>query len=260
MLNNNMKTYVINSINELKQFENNGKYIVDGNLEAYCSLDIENKNVLLVDGYLSVKSDSGYIKRYIQLDGSIETRGYIMVDGPIKVDGFIKTGRSIKVSSCIQSGQYIEVGEYIEVDGSIKAGKYIEAVDFIEAGDFIDAGEFIDAGGSIYADEFIKTGGFIKAGRYIEAGGDILAGKNCGITVGLSINCTGKLYCGDRILAGTSPCHEITDENKTITCGKFEGGIVAHGILVETGIQEDDIKTQEAIKLLKSKGYKIIKE
>jgi hypothetical protein len=254
MLNNNMKTYVINSIEDLKQFENNGRYSVDGNLEAYCSLDIKNINVLSVNGYLSVKSDSRYIKGYIQLGGSIETREYIMVDGPIKVDGFIKTGRSIKVSSCIQSGQYIEVGEYIEVDGFIEANGYIKANESIKTDSFIKAGDFIEAG------EFIKTGGYIDAGRYIEAEGDILAGNDCGITAGLSIKCTGKLYCGDRILAGTSPWREITDEEKTITCGNLEGGIVAYGILVETGIKEDESKTQEAIKLLKSKGYKIIKE
>jgi hypothetical protein len=176
-----MKTYVINSIEDLKQFENNGKYIVDGNLEVNCSLNIENKNVLSVDGYLFVKPDR-YIKRYIQLGGSIETRGSIYVDG------------------------------------------------------------FIYADGSIYA------------------GSNILAGNDCGITAGLSIKCTGKLYCGLKILAGTSPCYEITDEEKTITCGKLEGGIVAYGILVETGIKKDESKTQEAIKLLKSKGYKIIKE
>ena len=285
-----MKTYVIHSINDLKQFESDGKYIVDGNLEAYCSLDIENRNVLSVDGDLSVNSDSRYIKGYIQLGGSIETRGYIMVDGSIKVNGFIKTSRSIKVSGCIQSGQYIDVGKYIEVDGFIeasgyikanesiktgsfiKAGNYIEAGDFIDAGGFIMAGRYIKAGESIYADESVNAGEFIKANEYIkaamyiksdmyiEAGEDILAGNKYGITVGLSIKCTGKLYCGLKILAGISPCHEITDENKTITCHKLEGGIVAHGILVETGIQEDDSKIQEALELLKSKGYKIIKE
>lgn len=33
-----------------------------------------------------------------------------------------------------------------------------------------------------------------------------------------------------------------------------------YGILKETGIEESDDKTEEAMKLLKEKGYKIIKE
>jgi hypothetical protein len=73
MLNNNMKTYVINSIEDLKQFENNGKYIVDGNLEAYCSLNFNklNKN-LIVKGNLFIKS-----KEYIEVCGYIDVIGTI---------------------------------------------------------------------------------------------------------------------------------------------------------------------------------------
>ena len=41
----------------------------------------------------------------------------------------------------------------------------------------------------------------------------------------------------------------------------LENGAVGYGILKETGLEpEDDDRTEEAMKLLREKGYKIIKE
>ena len=98
--------------------------------------------------------------------------------------------------------------------------------------------------------------GYIKAGGYIEAGGSY------GIVAGLSITCKGTLSFGLKAFAGVYSWREVTNEEKTITCGKLEGGTVEYGILKETGLEEgeDDDKTEEAMKLLKEKGYKIIKE
>jgi len=66
-----------------------------------------------------------------------------------------------------------------------------------------------------------------------------------------------------RLFAGTCNWRDINDEEKTVTCGKLLNGIIEYGILVETGLEEEvesDDKTEEAVELLKSKGYKIIKE
>ena len=125
----------------------------------------------------------------------------------------------------------------------------------------LDMGLFItgsiEAGGSIKAGEFIEAGGSIEAGESIEAGGSY------GIVAGLSITCKTTLSFGLRLFAGTCNWRDINDEEKTVTCGKLLNGIIEYGILVETGLEEEvesDDKTEEAVELLKSKGYKIIKE
>jgi UDP-3-O-[3-hydroxymyristoyl] glucosamine N-acyltransferase len=141
----------------------------------------------------------------------------------------------------------------IEVGGSIEAGEFIEAGGSIEAGWSIKAGEFIKAGWSI------KAGGSIEAGEFIKAGWSIKAGESYGIIAGLSITCKGKLSFGLKAFAGICNWREITDEDKTITCGELESGTIEYGILKETGIEESDDKTQEAMRLLKEKGYKIVK-
>jgi len=78
---------------------------------------------------------------------------------------------------------------------------------------------------------------------------------------GLSITCKDTLSFGLKVFAGICAWREVTDEEKTITCGKLENGAVGYGILKETGLEpEDDDRTEEAMKLLREKGYKIIKE
>ena len=122
----------------------------------------------------------------------------------------------------------------IEADGSIKAGGSIEA------------GEYIKAGWSIEAGESIEAGGYIEAGLSIEADGSIKAGAFFGIVAGLYITCKKELKCGLKVFAGICTWREITDEEKTITCGKFEGGVVEYGILHEVGMG-DNLKKIELL-------------
>ena len=91
----------------------------------------------------------------------------------------------------------------------------------------------------------LYVSGSIKAGGYIEAGEDY------GISAGLYITCKGVLKFGLKCFAGVCTWRKITNEEKTITCGKLEGGVIGHGILKEIG---------EAIELLKLNGYKLTKE
>ena len=102
----------------------------------------------------------------------------------------------------------------------------------------IVTGEYIEAGGSIKAGEYIEAGWYIKAGEYIKAGGSIEAGGSYGISAGLQITCKKELKFGLKCFAGICTWKEVSDEEKTITCGKFIGGIVGYGILKETGIGE----------------------
>ena len=92
----------------------------------------------------------------------------------------------------------------------------------------------------------VKVSGYIvvKAGSGIEAGE--------GIKAGLIITCKLSLKFAYRIFAGI--CYwrkELKDEDKLITCGKFEGGEVAYGILKEIGLPKDKVagETSEVLDL-----------
>ena len=61
-----------------------------------------------------------------------------------------------------------------------------------------------------------------------------------GIKAGLFINCKLTLNIAYRIFAGLAIWkREVTDEEKTITCGKLDSGKVEYGILKEVGLPED---------------------
>lgn len=111
----------------------------------------------------------------------------------------------------------------------------------------------------VKVDEYIKAGGSIEAGEYIEVDEYIEAGRSYGILAGLQITCKGELTFGLKVFAGICTWREITDEERTITCSKINGGVVEYGILKETGEVQDDA-TKQAIELLKNNGYKIVKE
>jgi len=165
-----------------------------------------------------VKEDFRYV-----FNGDIETAECLEVDLDMElfVTGSIKAGGYIKASKSIEAGGYIEANWSIEAGGFIKAGWSIEA------------GGFIKAGGSIIASKYIEAGGYIIAGWDIEAGGLF------GIVAGLSITCKGTLSFGLKAFAGICSWKEVTEEEKTIACGKLEGGVIEYGILKETGIEEN---------------------
>ena len=90
------------------------------------------------------------------------------------------------------------------------------------------------AKGYIYA----KAGSGIEAGWGIKAGEGIKAGS--GIEAGLSITCKLSLCVKYRIFSGIAIWKkEVTQEEKTITCGKLESGIVEYGILKEIGLPSE---------------------
>ena len=94
---------------------------------------------------------------------------------------------------------------------------------------------------SIEAGWSIKAGGYIEAGGSIKAGGYIKAGEDYGIIACLSITCKTTLSFGLKIFAGICNWRTISDDEKTITCGKMiGGGVVEYGILKETGLPEEE--------------------
>jgi hypothetical protein len=166
----------------------------------------------------------------------IDITGRLLVSGFIKADYFIKASGYIKASGFIKAGEYIKVGEYI------KAGWHIEA------------------GGSIQAGWYIQAGEYIKAGWYIKVGEYIKAGDAYGISAGLYITCKGELKYGLKCFAGICAWREITNEEKTITCGKHSGGTIEYGILKETGIKDTLVGSEVEVKV-NGRTYKaVIKE
>lgn len=98
---------------------------------------------------------------------------------------------------------------------------------------------------------------------YIKAGGYIEAGEFYGISAGLYIACKGTLSFGLKAYAGICTWKTIGDEEKTITCSKLIGrGKVEYGILKETGEKVGELTSEEkeALDLLRSKGFKLVKE
>lgn len=110
--------------------------------------------------------------------------------------------------------------------------------------------------GWVRFDSISVTGHLLAgSGTGIVAGLGIVAGD--GIQAGLSITCKENLNVGYRIFAGTATWIEnISDEDKTITCGKLEHGEIEYGILKETGLPEEELDIIE----LNGKKYREIKE
>lgn len=79
------------------------------------------------------------------------------------------------------------------------------------------------------------AGSGIKAGEGIEAGSGIKAGW--GIEAGWGIKCKLALKFGYKLFAGTAVWTDNAD--KTVECGKLEGGTVAYGDVKELGMPKE---------------------
>jgi len=190
------------------------------------------------------------------------TKADLNKDNYYKEDGIGFDGPDFDGSVEIAEGLgYVKFKKGVYVTGSIvaKAGSGIEAGEGIEAGSGIKAGEGIQAGYGIKAGSGIKAGEGIQAGYGIKAGWGIEAGE--GIKAGEGIVCELSLSFSYKLFAGTAPW--TNSATKTVTCGKLLKGTIAYGDLIETGMPEEVKETDatsEAIALLKSNGYEIIKK
>jgi hypothetical protein len=155
----------------------------------------------------------------------------------IKTDQALEVGGGIKSDLGISAGAGIRAGKGIHCGGDIKAGESIEAGWAIFAGEGIEASKDVKAGTTIRAGTGINAGGNIEAGAGIMAGWRIKAGANIkageGIGAGLAVECKGKLIVKYRVFAGLCLWRSPTEEEKRIVCSKFEGGMIAHGTLLE---------------------------
>jgi hypothetical protein len=157
----------------------------------------------------------------------------IIINTPEELNKYID-GFGYKIDGNLEVNCNLNIVNRLLVNGYlfIEAGKSISVNGYISANGFISAGGSIRAGGYIEAGRDIKAGGSIKAGEYIKAG------DNYGISSGLSIICKSSLSFGLNAYAGICTWQNITNKDKTITCGKLIKGTVAYGILKETGLKE----------------------
>jgi len=155
-----------------------------------------------------------------------------------------------------KNGEYIgEIDFTTKYEGSIEIEGGLGWVKFkrlwvsgrivADRGTGISAGEGISAGWGISAGESISAGMGISAGTGISAGWGISAGE--GISAGMGISAKLTLKAGYRIFAGISRwVKNPTTDQLQIKCGKFEGGEICYGNLVETGLPEDENVNQRA--------------
>ena len=134
------------------------------------------------------------------------------------------TSADIKKSDLYWS-DYVGAEDVSDFDGHIKIEANLGYINFSS----------IKVSGSIVANNGsgIEAGWGIKAGAGIKAGWGIKAGA--GIEAGLFITCKLVLKVSCRVFAGLAIWKkEVTNEEKTITCKRLEGGIISYGILKET--------------------------
>jgi len=172
------------------------------------------------------KETDNYWKDYVGKEDLSDFKGNLEIEGNLGC---------VKFSSLCVSGYIIA-----EAGTGIKAGRGIKAGEEIEVGTGIKAVEGIEAGWGIEAGEGIEAGWGIEAGEGIKAG--------WGIKAGLFIFCNGILTFSYKIFAGICYWRDISDDEKTITCGRKEGdGVVEYGILKELGMPQDNTKKQELL-------------
>ena len=137
--------------------------------------------------------------------------------------------RTLRITAAdVKDGKYVGKEDVSNFEGHIEIAGGLGWVTF--AG-YLCASGYISAG----------AGSGIKAGEGIEAGWGIEAGE--GIVSGLWISCKAVLTFRLRLFAGVCWWREITDDEKTITCGVLRGGEVCYGIVKETGLEAATVAT-----------------
>lgn len=203
------------------------------------TLKLTEKDFKDTDSYYKIycgKTDVSNYDGHIEIEGDL---GWVYFEGNLSATGHISSG----AGTGIEAGKGIKAGEWIKAGLGIKAGLEIEAGCWVEAGEGIEAGTVIKAGYGIKADWGIEAGGGIEAGDGIEAGLEIKAGEgikaDLGIKAGLWITCKHALEFSNQLFAGICYWKNITNDEKTITCGKLiakDGGTVEYGIVKEIGM------------------------
>ena len=162
----------------------------------------------------------------------------VYFDGDVEITGRLEV-KCLKVNgSIIVSGSYIvheweEIGDYQKIGWSQEIGGYQEIGDYQEIGWSQEIGGYQEIG------DYQEIGRSQEIGDYQEIGGNLMAESSL---VHLYSNVKGEYNVKGKVFIGVCEWRETTEEEETLTCGKFIHGDIRYGKLKETGIEDDMIQ------------------
>jgi len=161
----------------------------------------------------------------------METKIFYGVDFKVykdtKIDGnFIKPEEAV----------YFE--NDVEISGNLKV-KYLKT------------GKSIKVSGNYEVDRFDEVG------KSQKVGGDLKAGSS---RISLYSNVGGNYEVSGKVFVGVCEWKKTTEEEETLTCGKFISGDIKYGKLKETGLPEksENLSGKEVEVKIDGKSYKAI--
>ena len=167
-----------------------------------------------------VYKDTKIDGNFIKPEEAVYFENDVEISGNLKVK-YLKTGKSIKVSGNYEVDRFDEVGESQEVGGWQKVGKSQEV------------------------------------GKSQKVGGDLKAGSS---RISLYSNVGGNYEVSGKVFVGVCEWRKTTEEEETLTCGKFISGDIKYGKLKETGLPEksENLSGKEVEVKIDGKSYKAI--
>ena len=168
-----------------------------------------------------VYKDTKIDGNFIKPEEAVYFENDVEISGNLKVK-YLKTGKSIKVSGNYEVDRFDEVGKSQEVGGWQKVGDWQEV------------------------------------GKSQEVGGDLKAGSS---RISLYSNVGGNYEVSGKVFVGVCEWRKTTEEEETLTCGKFISGDIKYGKLKETGVvqkQECNLSGKEVEVKIDGKSYKAI--
>jgi NDP-sugar pyrophosphorylase family protein len=161
----------------------------------------------------------------------METKIFYGVDFKVykdtKIDGnFIKPEEAV----------YFE--NDVEISGNLKV-KYLKT------------GKSIKVSGNYEVDRFDEVG------KSQEVGGDLKAGSS---RISLYSNVGGNYEVSGKVFVGVCEWRKTTEEEETLTCGKFISGDIKYGKLKETGLPEksENLSGKEVEVKIDGKNYRAV--
>lgn len=208
----------------------NRALIVRGDVRA--EYDLKLVSDLEVNGSVEAMNILGFA--HLISDGDVTANGEIYLEAGVVAKGVIRA-ESIRSDSSIQAGEGIiithEGGRIRSVYGNINAGAGpIEGPVFEK----YDRGVSVSAGRNITATS-IKAYK-LKADGSLRVENDISVLK--GVQVGRTVTCGGELKAG-WASAGIGYDYQPDPSAPDITCGRVNVGDLRHGMINETGLNEN---------------------
>ena len=123
----------------------------------------------------------------------------------------------------------------VEITGNLKV-KYLKCEKSIKVGGNYIVEKWEEIGGYQEVGWYQEIGGYQEIGEYQKIGGSLKAKSS---RVGLYSKVKGEYNVEGRVFIGVCEWKETTEEEETLTCGKFVSGRLMYGKLKEIGLPEE---------------------